>query len=339
MVITTHSKHTVIGSYGLAVQNALETLGYDASDLYRRAGIETKPSNDPLARLSPKEIEVLLHEGVKATGNPSFGLTVARFAHPSTLHALGYAVLASNSLRDCCERLKRYFRLATGQGELRTREDESCYYLSSHSYSGTIAPEAIDTWHAFVVRIFRTLYRPDFSPHWVKLQRPHPHGYEEVYQKAFHAPVSFDADYSELCLPLEDMDAPLVGGNREIANQFDQLVENYLTELDKTDIVTKARQAIIEQLPSGQCSRQGVATKLGVSSSALQLRLAREGTSFQALLDDVRKSLALTYMEQKRIPITEIAFLIGFADTSSFSRVFRKWTGSSPSEYRQNIDC
>ena len=118
MVTTTHSQHTVIGSYGLAVQNALETLGYEASDLYRRAGIETKPSNDPLARLSPKAIEVLLQEGVKVTGNPSFGLTVARFAHPSTLHALGYAVLASNSLRDCCERLKRYFRLATGQGEL-----------------------------------------------------------------------------------------------------------------------------------------------------------------------------------------------------------------------------
>ena len=102
LVITTHSKHTVIGSYGLAVQNALETLGYDASDLYRRAGIETKPSNDPLARLSPKEIEVLLHEGVKATGNPSFGLTVARFVHPSTLHALGYACVHATRLPVSC---------------------------------------------------------------------------------------------------------------------------------------------------------------------------------------------------------------------------------------------
>ena len=210
----------------------------------------------------------------------------------------------------------------------------TCRYTAFRRKS---APEAIDTWHAFVVRIFRTLYKPDFSPHWVKLQRPRPNGYEEVYQKAFHAPVSFDADYSEICLPLEDMDAPLVGGNREIANQFDQLVENYLTELDETDIVTKARQVIIEQLPSGKCSRQGVATKLGVSSSALQLRLARQETSFQALLDDVRQSLALTYIQQERIPITEIAFLIGFADTSSFSRIFRKWTGLTPSKYREYL--
>jgi AraC-like DNA-binding protein len=65
--------------------------------------------------------------------------------------------------------------------------------------------------------------------------------------------------------------------------------------------------------------------------------LAREGTSFQILLDDVRKSIALTYMEQERIPITEIAFLVGFAETSSFSRVFRKWTGLSPREYREKM--
>jgi AraC-like DNA-binding protein len=334
-VITAHPKHTVIGSYGLAIQNALETLGYDASDLYQRAGIEKKPSNDPLARLTPREVDNLLKESVLVTGNPSFGLTVARFAHPSALHALGYSILASSSLRDCCERLRRYSRLATEQGELRTREDEHFYYLSSHRLSKRISPEAIDTWHAFLVRIFRTLYKPDFAPISVKLERPRPEGYEDIYHKAFHAPVSFDADYSEICLPLESVDVPLIGGNREIANQFDQLVENYLAELDETDIVTRTRHVIIEQLSSGSCNRQRVATELGLSSSSLQLRLAREETSFQALLDEVRKSIALAYMDQARIPITEIAFLVGFADTSSFSRIFRKWTGSSPSEYRE----
>ena len=165
----------------------------------------------------------------------------------NALEALGYSILASSTLRDCCERLKRYFRLATEQGELRTRQDEHLYYISSHRLSERISPEAIDTWHAFIVRIFRTLHNPDFAPVSVQFERPRPEGYEEIYHKAFHAPVTFDADYSEICLPLESVDEPLVGGNREIA------------------------------------------------------------------------------------------FLVGFANTGSFSRAFRKWTGLPPSKYRQKL--
>ncbi len=312
----------------------MEALGCDTSNLYARVGIEREPSNDPLDRLSPRDVNTLLKEGVKVTGTPYFGLTVARFAHASTLHALGYSMLASSTLRDCCHRLTRYFRLASGQGELRVREDDQYFYVSSHRLSAEISPEAIDTWHAFMVRIFKILYGTNFFPVSVKLERPLPIGYETIYEEAFNSQVSYDADFSEICLPLEIIDKPLIGGNREIAHQFDQLVEGYLSNLEETDIITRTRQIIIEQLPSGTCCRQTVSKELNLSISSLQTKLAQEDTNFQQLLDDIRKSMSLSYIEQKRIAITEIAFLVGFSDTSSFTRAFRKWTGQSPSEYR-----
>jgi AraC-like DNA-binding protein len=187
-----------------------------------------------------------------------------------------------------------------------------------------------------MVRIFRTLCGADFAPVSVKLERPRPAGYEELYEKAFHVPVSFDAEFSEVCLPLETVDKPLVGGNREIAHQFDLLVESYLSDLEETDIITRVRQVIIEQLPSGICCRQSVSKTLNLSTSSLQAKLSHENTNFQQLLDDIRKSMSLSYLDQKRVTITEIAFLVGFSDTSSFTRAFRKWTGQSPSEYRSN---
>jgi AraC-like DNA-binding protein len=257
--------------------------------------------------------------------------------HPSTLHALGYSLLASSTLRDCCERLVNYFRLASEQGELRISEDDDRFCISTHALAGGVAFETMDTWHAFVVRLFRLLYKPDFAPIAVSLARPCPPGYEEQYAKSFHAPVTFDAPYCEICLDRAVVDEPLMGGNREIAHQNDRIIEDYMAALDKADIIARVKQIIIQSLSSGNCSKQRVANEMAMSPSALQQKLAERNSSFQDLLNRVRQSLALAYMEQARVSITEMSFLLGFADTSSFTRAFRRWTGKSPRDYRRDL--
>jgi AraC-like DNA-binding protein len=76
---------------------------------------------------------------------------------------------------------------------------------------------------------------------------------------------------------------------------------------------------------------------MAMSPSALQQKLAQLDSSFQDLLNQVRQSLALAYMEQPRVSITEMSFLLGFSDTSSFTRAFRRWTGKSPRDYRRHL--
>jgi AraC-like DNA-binding protein len=328
---------TTIGTYGLALQKALEANGYDAAGIFAAAGIDHVPSNDPLERLTTAQVAALFHECVKLTGNPAVGLTVARFMHPSTLHALGYSLLASSTLRDCCERLVNYFRLASEQGEMRISEDQDRFCISTHALATGVAFETIDTWHAFVVRLFRLLYKPDFAPIAVSLARPCPPGYEQQYEKSFHAPVTFDAPYSEICLDRAAVDEPLMGGNREIAHQNDRIIEDYMAALDKADIITRVKQIIIQSLSSGNCNKQRVANEMAMSPSALQQKLAERKSSFQELLNQVRQSLALAYMEQARVSITEMSFMLGFSDTSSFTRAFRRWTGKSPRDYRRDL--
>ena len=328
---------TTIGSYGLAIQKALEANGYDTAGIFAAAGIDRVPSNDPLERLSTAEVAALFRECVKITGNPAVGLTVARFMHPSALHALGYSLLASSTLRDCCERVLNYFRLASEQGEVRISEEGDRFCISFHSLSDSLAFETIDCWHAFLVRLFRLLYRPDFAPVAVNLARPCPPGYEDQYQKSFHAPVTFDAPYCEICLDRATVDEPLMGGNREIAHQNDRIIEEYLAAMDKADIIARVKQIIIQNLSSGKCSKQRVASEMAMSPSALQQKLAERKSSFQELLNQVRQSLALAYMEQARVSITEMSFMLGFADTSSFTRAFRRWTGKSPRDYRRDL--
>jgi AraC-like DNA-binding protein len=328
---------TTIGSYGLAIQKALEANGYDAAGIFAAAGIDHVPSNDPLERLTTAQVAALFRQCVELTGNPAVGLTVARFMHPSTLHALGYSLLASSSLRDCCDRLVNYFRLASEQGEMHITEENDRFCISTHILTEGLAFETIDAWSAFLVRLFRLLYKPDFAPVAVSLARPCPPGYEEQYRKSFHAPVTFDATCCEIYLDRATVDEPLMGGNREIAHQNDRIIEGYLAALDQADIITRVKQIIVQTLSSGNCSKQRVASEMAMSPSALQQKLAALDSSFQDLLNQVRQSLALAYMEQARVSITEMSFLLGFADTSSFTRAFRRWTGKSPRDYRREL--
>jgi len=330
---------TTIGTYGLAIQKALQANGYDAAGIFAAAGIAQTPSNDPLERLTTAQVAALFQECVKLTGNPAVGLTVARFMHPSTLHALGYSLLASSTLRDCCQRLVNYFRLASEQGEVRIIDEDNTFCITTRALTDGVAFETMDAWHAFLVRLFRLLYNPDFAPVSVSLARPCPTGYEEQYLKSFHAPVTFDAAYCEICLDPEAVDQPLMGGNREIAHQNDRIIEEYLAALDQADIVTRVKQIIIQTLSSGNCSKRRVAGEMAMSPSALQQKLAQLDSSFQDLLNQVRQSLALAYMEQARVSITEMSFLLGFSDTSSFTRAFRRWTGKSPRDYRRDLGC
>jgi AraC-like DNA-binding protein len=326
---------TTIASYGLAIQKAMEANGYNAADIFAAAGVDHIPSNDPLERLTTAQVATLFRQCVEITGSPAVGLTVARFMQPSSLHALGYSMLASSTLRDCCERLVNYFRLISEQGEMKISEEGERFCLSCHLLDDAVAYETIDCWNAYLVRQFRVLYKPDLKPLAVSLKRPCPPGYEKQYRKSFHAPVTFDAPICEIWFDRKIMDEPLLGGNREIAQQNERIIHSYLTALDQRDIITRVKQFIIQILSSGNCSKRRLAKEMAMSPSGLQQKLAERNTSFQDLLNEVRQSLALSYMEQPRVSITEMSFLLGFSDTSSFTRAFRRWTNQSPREYRR----
>jgi len=104
----------------------------------------------------------------------------------------------------------------------------------------------------------------------------------------------------------------------------------YLARLKKEDISTRVRAAIVDQLPSGGISDETVAEALYLNSRTLQPRLSEAGTTFKSLLVEVRRELAEKYVLDQKLTITEISYLLGFSETSAFSRAFKTWTGKTP---------
>jgi AraC-like DNA-binding protein len=155
------------------------------------------------------------------------------------------------------------------------------------------------------------------------------------YFAYFRCPLHFDAPANRLTLKTEIMDKRLASDSPQLAQLNDQIMIQYLAQLDKENIVARVKAVIIEKMPSGKVTDQAIAEALYMHARSLQRKLKDEGTTFKTLLNDVRQELAYQYIRDSRLNVNEISFLLGFSDISSFSRAFKRWTGEPPSAYRQ----
>ncbi len=325
---------STIGSYTVVVARALEASGVDSARVFKSVGIPMDLATDPLTRIPATAMNALYRVCVDVTNNPYFGLVVSRHIHLPHLHALGYALAASGTLMDFCRRLERYFQLVSQVAKAHLEEVDGQILLRLEHLVEP-SPETEDAFLGFLVRIMRLLHKPGFNPLRVEFHRPMPREGAGPYEALVRAPVSFSHAHSLLAFDKAELLQNLAGSCPELAQASDTIVIGYLARMDKNDVITSVRQKVIEFLPNGDCTRDKVAMALCMSPSTLQLKLSQRGTHFQQLLDDTRKDLACSYLRQITRPVTEITFLLGFSDTSNFTRAFKRWTGLSPTDFRQ----
>jgi AraC-like DNA-binding protein len=325
---------STIASWTASLVRALDASGVDGRALAARAGIDAAALESPDARVSRAALTRLWQLAVEATGDPGFGLEAGRHVSQTTFHALGYAVLASATLREAHERIIRYRRVIGDVVQLSlTDVGDRCRFAIDVSAGPGVPFEAVDAFASVCVRQARIL-RGDrsFEPLRVSLVRPEPPD-PGRFRAAFRAPVEFGQPANFIEYARADMDAPLPAGNAEIARANDDVLVRYLARLDDARVSSRVQAAVLAALPDGAPSKQAIARKLGMSPRNLQRRLEEEGTSFKQLLAEARIDLAKSHITEGRSSVTEIAFVLGFADTSAFSRAFKRWTGASPTEF------
>ena len=179
-------------------------------------------------------------------------------------------------------------------------------------------------------------YIEDLAPVSVTFTHPKPSCSAKFYEY-FRSPVVFEAPTNSLTLPLEAVDKSLPGSNPQLAELNDQVMIEYLAQLDHDRITEKVKAAIIDQLPSGNVTDENVAQDLYMSSRNLQRQLQSAGTTFTTLLNEIRQDLAQKYLRDQDTSMTEIAFLLGFSESSAFSRAFKRWIGVTPTQYRKAV--
>lgn len=337
-----NTRYTALSSWVLLIARAIDSYDCNSVELFARAGLEHSRLRDPGARFSYAAITRLWGLATEVTRDPCFGLTVAGLWHPTTLHALGYSWFASNNLAEAYQRLQRYARFvntaASGTMQIESSADSYCLILDPSRMKLTPATAAIDAGLAMILNLSRGAYGERFKPIRVSLQRDAPGGAKNVkrFNDLFTAPVAFAQPENALWLDPQMVAEPLATANPELARVNDGIVTDYLAQLDRNDVTMRVRSKLIERLPGGQVSEEDIASSINVSQRSLQRKLKERGMSFTRLLESTRRELSMQYVRDPQHSLNEVAFLLGFAEPSNFSRAFKRWHGQSPSQFRQD---
>ena len=311
--------------------------GYDPEPLYLGAGINPALLKTDNARIPVASVDRLWEAVLAKLADPCLGVKMNHYWHPSQLGALGYAWLVSSSLRTALNRVVRYSHVVAEDLYFDLRETPAGLQLVFDTDRTTrIHPEQIDLVLAIVLHMCRFNAGDHLVP--VEVQLPHPRqACAEVIDAYFQCRLVFDADSCSITFALDDVDTYLDTANRQLALMHDEILMKYLIEIKKGDLIEQIKSIIIDHFPDGKVTDAMVASKLNMSERSLQRRLKEKGTCFRAILECVRKMVALQYIKDPENRLTDIAFLIGFSEQSAFSRAFKKWTGLPPLKYRESL--
>ena len=201
--------------------------------------------------------------------------------------------------------------------------------------SGPEPAISVDVAFATIVELARRATGHGVNPLRVEYRRSGPH--DEGYRAYFKAPVVLGADADRLILDTLDLDRPFPGHNPELIAMMTPVLGAALQELDQqADIARLVVSSLKRSLASGRPELKHVARDLGMSDRTLQRRITEAGTSFRDLLAEARRDLSQLLLANEALQIDEIAFLLGYHDSSSFHRAFRDWEGVSPRRWRES---
>jgi len=280
-------------------------------------------------------IHISRHRAVELCGDEAFGIKSASVYAVSQLGALGYAWQASLTLRKACARLERFIRVVNDKAVVLVEDVDASMVVTLQLNLPSGCESARDDGAlATITRMCRLICGDNFRLTAVNFKHAEPRDIQP-YFKYFGCQLNFDQADNQLLIPVSIADELLVGANPELALLNDQVITRRLALLDRNDIVARVQAAIMEQLPRGSISDDSVAEDLHMSVRTMHRKLAETDQNFRNLLVETRQNLAELYIMDNSLTLTEISMLLGFSEPSSFSRAFKSWTGSAPSEVRQ----
>ena len=187
-----------------------------------------------------------------------------------------------------------------------------------------------------VIRICRVLTGHDLVPHHFLLSHHRPKATPEM-ARFVGTKVEFGAETDEFALSADALTLPLVQSDPYLNDLLLKNCEAALTDrrINLSPLRTKLENAISSLLPHGRVSVREVARSLGISQRTLARRLSDEGLAFSVILQDLKRDLAVRYLDDPNLHISKIAWLLGYQEVGAFTHAFKRWTGKTPSETRR----
>lgn len=321
----------------------LQRHGMDSAAIFAEVGVNAPSTHSPVDRVPLVSVIRVLAHIQKATNNPCIGLELYRYAKLSHLNVLGFALSCSSTLLDFLQRAQRFCGYIGSAFLIEIEEREDHYLLvvrlNPDIYQEQLKDEPnihllVESLTYSALGIAHEVYGEKVPTRAVYLfGQPHPQVLA-AFECYCNTPPQTGADFFAVEVDKTVMHASLPGANPQLARENDKLVVDIMALINQTNIVHRCERLIIDGLPTGDASLKQAASSLGMSERVLQQQLHDQGLSFSSLVNRIKKTLAMQYLQEDKKNISQIAYMLGFDSASNFSRAFRGWTGLSPREYK-----
>ena len=325
----------------IGVTDLISQFGGDCGILFRELGLSTELLSTPEATIDHLKIVQLYEQAAKRFGIKDFGLRLAELQGLSVLGPVALTAQHAATVGDAIAAVSRNIPYHSPGAEVRlTMESDgdqvdarsmACLRYELHLPRNTEHQQNSELAYAIAVRFLSMA--ASVSP--LELTGWHLNFEHRIgltarqYRQYLGCEVRLGQSFDALYFPQTILDAPINAANPtlvDIAQRFVSLVMRRYP----LDISMQVETLLVRQLASGGCNLPRIATQLSMSVSSLQRRLSEDNVSFDEILDRVRKARAYEYLRQTDLALTQIASLLGYTESSSFSRSCKRWFGSTP---------
>ncbi len=333
--VTNMSNQGVLSAAASGLSDFIIQQGADVDRVFGSSGINPERLLSPTLSLHLPNYCKVLEYAAEQSGCDNFGLYYGQQFQPKSLGLIGYIALCSPDLESALKNMANYFHLHQKDTMTRMLDLGECWRIDYQIQHGAILTRRQDA--EFTIGIFMNVIREmlghHYSPREIHFEHTRPEFWQE-HSKLFNAPVFFEQPYNSIVLLKKDLQCSMPMHDSMLFKvMLDTLhLLNVATPLQS--LSDQVRSHIQIELADGEPHLEKIASDLGFTSCVLTRRLKAEGLNYSALVEAVRCELADYYIKQKNIPISEMAFLLGYSEVSAFSRAFKRWFGVNPRQFR-----
>jgi AraC-like DNA-binding protein len=328
---------TATGAVARLVCARLHEFGKDAAAILAKAGASTEQAYDDTVRLEVHKQIRILNLAAEELGDELLGFHLARDFELREIGLVYYVIASSEQLSDAIRNAERYSVIMNDGVRMHFRQDDRSAaivveYVNVDRHSDR---HQIEFWLVTMMRICRQVTDSRVAPRHLRVRHRREPAPAE-FRTFFGIDMEFDAEADEIVFAAPVASLPLVGRD----NFLNDLLRRYADEAlarrsqQRGNFRSTVEEILPQLLPHGNARASEVARRLGVSTRTLSRKLHDEGLVFADVLDELRAALAQRYLLDRNLPVSEIAWLLGYREASSFTHAFKRWCGMTPRQFR-----
>jgi len=319
--------------------------GVSREVLLGRAALDDATLADRDARVPLASYQALIAAAIALSGDKALPLRYSVSTRFEDISIVGLIVHASSSMADSLQQLNRYAKLMVevevmpgGGRRFEVEAEGGEVWIVDQRPDPNAFPELTEIAFGRLIGEFRRHFPS--VPFALAIDFTHAEpAHADACRELLGVPVRFDTVRNALRIAPEWLETSFDGDNSYVFGVFADRADALMARLEADQSLRgRIESRLLPVLHRGEVSMDSLASELGMSRQTLYRKLREEGTTFVELVDDLRRRMAADYLRARKVSVNETAYLVGFTEPSSFVRAFRRWTGMTPSAFRQGGD-